>query len=130
MNKDNVKVSIRAVTERKNFNMSWWFPNLPKKIPEKITCNTAACIGGCTALTPEWKEQGGSLTMCASPLLKGMHGIKAMAKFWDNSDKKAAYICASTGFYRVVFLKDITREMALAALNHLLETGSTKGFTP
>ena len=130
MNTDNVKVSIRAVEERKNFDMRNWV-NVAREAD--ITCGTAACIAGCTALTPEFKQAGGGMHQGNPGLyivLADRSGFGALARFWGISWLEAHSLCAGRQFYRVDELGDVTREMALAALNHLLETGSTEGFQP
>jgi len=91
MNKDNVKVSIRAVTEQKNFSMSQWFV--------KKSCGMVACIGGCTALTPEWEAQGGTTAKKTQPMFRREGGYRAMAEFWNISIVDAINICGEEEFY-------------------------------
>ncbi len=128
MNKRNVKVSIRAVTERKNFDMSCWFVS---DNVQDIDCGTAACIGGCTALTPEFKAAGGFIFNSHTTLrlkLNGMTNHMAMAEFWDIHGDYSEDICINEYFYDVDDLQDVTRDMALKALNYLLENETTEGF--
>jgi len=132
MIKANVKVSIRAVTEQKNFNMKYWINT--RLTNKEITCNTAACIAGSTAMTPEFKAAGGFLR----EVLHGHYVISfnnsiqddAMAEFWEIPIRDAERICTESSFYCINGLPNVTREMALKALNYLLDNGTVRGFQP
>lgn len=128
MNKDNVLVSYQAVKERKKFHMLHWFDTNSRG---QLHCGAAACIGGCTALTTEFKKAGGSIIKNHHGFnisLNGKVGYEAMAEFWEVDQQIADDICGDPDFYDFDYLNQITRDMALQALNYLLENGTTEGF--
>ncbi len=62
---ENIRATIRALEAANNFDMAAWQYNANDKdkicttIEEANDCGTSACIGGYSAMTPEFKSEGG-----------------------------------------------------------------------
>lgn len=138
VNKKHIQVSIDAVKAQKKFDMSSWFQTRAKTERGLKGCGTSACIAGCTALQPEYKESGlGVFYDRWSDCWKfndqdGFHvyGFEAMEIFWECSGEDAGNICTDEDFYGVDDLKDVTKDMALKALRYLKKHGTTEDFKP
>jgi hypothetical protein len=55
----------------------------------EITCGTIACAGGWLALYPPFQELGLSVNFAGVPIYGGSPGMKALAGFFDISEREA-----------------------------------------
>lgn len=147
MNIENINKAI-AVMERVKvrggrIDMSDWMthdqPDAPVCVMDESdlhTCGTAACFAGWLAVSPEWKEDGGSATHNGCPVM-GDHpnfgGVPPVATWLDIGNVECGALCTSIAGEAIVHprvypglddVTDIDVDDVLAALYRLRDTGT------
>lgn len=126
--KDSIEVLKRVRDRQGKFNLIEWQEgaNFIASIENEeylYTCNMAACIGGYIAVSHEFHAEGGR-PMCGMPVFRRLVGFEAMAEYWGVDVREVEMRCDcdqfTLAYYGVYHIDDITIDMAIAAVESLL----------
>lgn len=113
MNVDNINRVIEAIRTEKEiqFSMPDWFK------PQVEGCKTVCCIGGTCAVVGKFKT-------VADTYNAPFHYIPITAKWLGITEDDAHELCCAEELEDDCSLEDITKDTAIACLEHLRDTGN------
>lgn len=136
MNRERIQAAIELMKRARNLNMITWqtkrSPISPPAgtVSELHACGNSACFGGYLALSPEWKEAGGTVTIKGGPVMSGgFRGAAAVAEYLGISERQAESLVFGdldgteeewSNFYDK-FWRRVTPQDVIAKLEQLLE---------
>lgn len=149
MNIENIQYTIELLKSAENFDIAHfqlYGGNIAHSVEELHTCGNTACIAGYVAVSPRWKELGGTVSLFGEPAppkgyvseketddAVGDEIVAAMAKFWGLQPSTVESIIYGSRFH--LFLGDnnigisatrwdeLTKDDAVKIFEHLLANG-------